>query len=160
MDPEIEKWRAGTRAGVTPQVAQRIMRHTDYRTTLKHYTVLVLTDTAAAINRLPGIAPERQVNAATGTMDAAPNICTNRPQPFCQQLERGKGQKRAASSGEPTIGRDRTGNEKPQQSSGFLRESAGLSSKRAKGFEPSTYSLEGCHSTTELRPRVLGFWTP
>lgn len=27
--------------------------------------------------------------------------------------------------------------------------------KRAKGFEPSTYSLEGYHSTTELRPRTL-----
>ena len=25
--------------------------------------------------------------------------------------------------------------------------------KRARGFEPPTYSLEGCHSTTELRPR-------
>jgi hypothetical protein len=30
------------RAGVAPQIAQRIMRHGDYRTTLKHYTVLGL----------------------------------------------------------------------------------------------------------------------
>src|SRR5262245_56057002 len=37
------------RAGVAPQIAQRIMRHSDYRTTLKHYTVLGLRDTAAAI---------------------------------------------------------------------------------------------------------------
>ncbi|MBP6473572.1 MAG: tyrosine-type recombinase/integrase, partial [Chloroflexi bacterium] len=39
------------RAGVTPQVAQRIMRHSDYRTTLKHYTVLGLTDTSASTTR-------------------------------------------------------------------------------------------------------------
>lgn len=43
------------RAGVTPQVAQRIMRHSDYRTTLKHYTVLGLTDTARAIESLPAL---------------------------------------------------------------------------------------------------------
>ncbi|MFG0284267.1 MAG: tyrosine-type recombinase/integrase [Phycisphaerales bacterium JB039] len=37
------------RAGVAPQIAQRIMRHGDYRTTMKHYTVLELTDMAAAL---------------------------------------------------------------------------------------------------------------
>lgn len=52
------------RAGVTPQVAQRIMRHSDYRTTLKHYTVLGLTDTAAAIDRLPGIVTEPRASEA------------------------------------------------------------------------------------------------
>ena len=41
------------RASVTPQVAQRILRHSDYRTTLKHYTMLGLVDTAAAIAKLP-----------------------------------------------------------------------------------------------------------
>ena len=41
------------RAGVAPQIAQRIMRHDDYRTTLKHYTVLGLTDTSKAIAGLP-----------------------------------------------------------------------------------------------------------
>lgn len=45
------------RVGVTPQVAQRIMRHGDYRTTLKHYTVLGLTDTAAAMDRPSGHRP-------------------------------------------------------------------------------------------------------
>ncbi len=43
------------RAGVAPQVAQRVMRHTDYRTTLKHYTVLGLADTSRAVQQLPGI---------------------------------------------------------------------------------------------------------
>lgn len=31
--------------------------------------------------------------------------------------------------------------------------------KRARGLEPLTYSLEGCHSTTELRPRYAQFST-
>jgi len=52
------------RAGVAPQIAQRIMRHADYRTTLQHYTVLSLADTAAAVRRLPG---GRGKSAATGS---------------------------------------------------------------------------------------------
>ena len=57
------------RAGVAPQIAQRIMRHADYRTTLKHYTVLGLTDTSKAISQLPSIqGPQRTL--ATGTDDA------------------------------------------------------------------------------------------
>ena len=57
------------RQGVAPQIAQRIMRHSDYKTTLKHYTVLGLTDTARAVNELPTIeAPQRA--AMTGTEDA------------------------------------------------------------------------------------------
>ena len=56
------------RAGVAPQLAQRLMRHGDYRTTLKHYTVLGLVDTAKAINALPSIkTPEANALAATGT---------------------------------------------------------------------------------------------
>jgi integrase len=37
------------RAGIAPQVAQKIMRHADYRTTLKHYTVLEVRDAATAL---------------------------------------------------------------------------------------------------------------
>ena len=56
------------RAGVAPQLAQRIMRHGDYKTTLKHYTVLGVTDTAKAIEALPGIDhPESDATYATGT---------------------------------------------------------------------------------------------
>ncbi len=61
-----EAWRA-------PQTAQRLMRHGDYRVTLKHYTDPRLLDTAAALAALPSIdpapAPERL--RATGTTDAA-----------------------------------------------------------------------------------------
>ncbi len=47
-----------------------MMRHSDYRTTLKHYTVLGLTDTAAAISTLPVATP--QPVAKTGTEGVAP----------------------------------------------------------------------------------------
>jgi len=61
------------RAGVAPQIAQRIMRHSDYKTTLKHYTVLGLTDTAKAIGELIRIGrPEGESAKATGTDDPTP----------------------------------------------------------------------------------------
>jgi integrase len=61
------------RAGVAPQIAQRIMRHSDYRTTLKHYTVLGLADSAAAVNAMPLISDSTEPAElqATGTTDAA-----------------------------------------------------------------------------------------
>jgi integrase len=46
------------RAGVAPQVAQRILRHSDYRTTAKHYVRLELADAAAAVRSLPGAPAE------------------------------------------------------------------------------------------------------
>ncbi len=62
------------RAGVAPQIAQRLMRHSDYKTTLRHYTVLGLTDTAGAIQSIPLIEAAAQVNQqqATGTDDMTP----------------------------------------------------------------------------------------
>ena len=61
------------RAGVAPQLAQRIMRHSDYRTTLKHYTGLGLTDPAQAIAKLPPIEADKPAAAihATGTTGQA-----------------------------------------------------------------------------------------
>ena len=53
------------RAGVIPQVAQRIMRHANYATTMKHYLVLGLTDSSDAIDRLPPVGHEPM--RATGT---------------------------------------------------------------------------------------------
>jgi hypothetical protein len=43
------------RAGVAPQGAQRVLRHADFRTTQRHYTMLDLESAAAAIKALPGI---------------------------------------------------------------------------------------------------------
>jgi hypothetical protein len=73
------------RAGVVPQVAQRIMRHSDYKTTLAHYTVLGLTDTAKAISQLPDIHRESQ---AVAVAVGAENFMPSRAQLPHQQLER------------------------------------------------------------------------
>ncbi len=60
------------REGVAPQVAQRIMRHKDFRTTLKSYTALGIEDQRGALAKLPAIASAVPAAlAATGTTDAA-----------------------------------------------------------------------------------------
>jgi hypothetical protein len=85
------------RAGVAPQLAQRIMRHADYRTTQKHYTVVGITDTAKAIEQLPAIYQALAVGtAATGTTDA---MADDYRQQYRQQRQRKTGHNHA-------IGRD------------------------------------------------------
>ncbi len=74
------------RAGVTPQVAQRIMRHADYRTTLKHYTALDLTDTSSAIEKL-----QRHTGASSpqiGTVLSRDDSVPGRPPQKSRQLRR------------------------------------------------------------------------
>jgi hypothetical protein len=59
------------RAGVVPQLAQRIMRHRDFKTTQRHYTALGLNDTAQALASLPAIsAVSSGVITSTGTDSA------------------------------------------------------------------------------------------
>jgi integrase len=58
------------RSGVAPQVAQRIMRHASYATTLKHYTKLDLADTtqamrALSVNAEPQRYPQQSEHDAT-----------------------------------------------------------------------------------------------
>jgi len=65
------------RHGIAPQLAQRIMRHSDYKTTLGHYTVLGLNDTMRAMESLPRIGKAdaetpAYVAGATGTDDGSP----------------------------------------------------------------------------------------
>jgi len=78
------------RAGVAPQIAQWIMRHADFRTTNKHYTVLGLTDTAKAVDALPGIkAGDDQAARATRTAEALTHDdAGSDPQPYPRQLGR------------------------------------------------------------------------
>ncbi len=88
------------RAGVAPQLAQRIMRHADYRTTHKHYTVLGLTDTAKAIERLPAIKqPSQQTAKANGTTG---ECLTDDPQQYPQQSGREVAQSGATRCDEPS----------------------------------------------------------
>jgi len=133
------------RAGVTPQVAQRIMRHSDYQTTLKHYTVLGLTDTSAAMYRLPSIARERQAEAATGTTDARPINLKAVPtdtQQRCQQL--GRETRKNSAAQRDQFGRDR--DSRPDQKSlvfsGNNADSRAESAMERKRLELSTPSLQ------------------
>ncbi|GDX99994.1 hypothetical protein LBMAG48_23980 [Phycisphaerae bacterium] len=129
------------RAGVAPQVAQRLMRHSDYKTTLKHYTILGLTDTAAAVAKLPSIhTPGR--NAATGTMHASA-ADANSPQRYCQQLARETDQSGAKWRDDAERGDRKGDRSKAAKNSGDSHVSGHSVAKRTKGFEPSTFSLEG-----------------
>ena len=64
------------RAGVTPTILQRAMRHADIRTTLKHYTRLQLADVAVAFDALPAIISS-SVSLATGTANSVAVSCEN-----------------------------------------------------------------------------------
>lgn len=57
------------RSGVTPQIAQKLMRHADYNTTLKYYTHLLHGDKTKALDKLPSMLPNRQQAVKTGTCD-------------------------------------------------------------------------------------------
>ena len=51
----------------TPQIAQRILSHSDHRSTLKYYNVLSLTEAASAIARVLGTRCEPLVSVAMVT---------------------------------------------------------------------------------------------
>lgn len=63
------------RAGVSPQMAQRVMRHANMATTLTHYTDLRLVDLTGAVRALPEIGTQTpigpEVAKATGTHQAS-----------------------------------------------------------------------------------------
>ncbi len=125
------------RAGVAPQIAHCIMRHGDYRTTLQHYTVLGLTDTAKAIAELPAIGtPDAASAAATGTDDAD-------PQQYAQQCQRETVRSNAAPRGDtaPAATVPRCVNSRSD--AGLRGPARSHAPKRANGLEPSTFSLEG-----------------
>jgi len=88
------------RAGVAPQIAQRIMRHSDYRTTQRHYTVLGLSDTSSAIAMLPDVKEWVPPNAASDDEPDAPPATDPHPdrQRYCQQSQRVSVQRHATRS--------------------------------------------------------------
>ena len=99
MDLHALRTTLGTRLarqGVTPQVGQRLMRHADYRTTLKHYTVLGLVDTAQAINALPPIG-----NADASEAEQATGTAGHDPQQIPQQSGHDSVRNRASQCDEP-----------------------------------------------------------
>jgi len=121
------------KAGVIPQLAQKIMRHADYRTTLNHYTVLGFEDTARAMADLPGItaaeatdveAPVAAQRVHSGSVDVSERRY-GRTKPNPDRADRGRAQVESET---------RVGTRRHRRSSRGDR-------KRVKGFEPSTFSL-------------------
>ena len=66
------------REGVPPQIAQRIMRHADYRTTLSAYTSLELLDDAAALARIAG-PTSTPTSQGTNPCDSVPDPAKSQP---------------------------------------------------------------------------------
>ena len=119
---------------VRPQVAQRLMRHSDYRTTLKHYTVLGLSDTAAAIDQVPRIGAA-EVAAETGTDAVGARSA----------YDSNEGAKRGYSGATPcvdgTVEKRSLSKSKPRTHANLHTAMRGSALKRVKGLEPSTFSL-------------------
>ena len=109
------------RAGVAPQVAQRIMRHADYRTTLKHYTMLSLADTTSAMQLLPGGRGEaagRGGGFRTATQAAVSGSAKVDPQQIPQHAEHDLARQDARTCGKESDGSD----DEPDPKSGGERE--------------------------------------
>ena len=137
------------RQGTKPQVAREIMRHSDYKTTLAHYTMLGLNDTAGAINELPDIGvPE--TTRATGTMDA-----TADPPQIPQQSVHETVQFSATASEQARIINGCPEDSNQLEYAELSNDMQRYAKKRASGFEPPTSSLGSWHSTTELRPQMV-----
>ncbi len=131
------------RSGVAPQVAQKIMRHADYRTTLKHYTDLQLADSASALGsvRVPAsVAPSDSVQSAPETRTAVQTaVGTATTVLFSSALCDPVRSNGSIDGTSPMKNR-------PVKSSDFATPCDSIlpdSGKRVKGFEPSTFSLEG-----------------
>ena len=82
----------------------------EYRTTIKHYTVLGLTDTARGMDQVPSIGKSKR-NMATGT-------CENNPQQYLQQSQHGRGRNHANRRDKPATGTDGNANTQSSVSAG------------------------------------------
>ena len=134
------------RHGVFPQVLTKIMRHGSTETTQTYYTRLELADTAAGVEAMPYIGvPEGQEEQATGTADSSPARATSgqerHPQRYSQQLGRGMARVGASDDSERWDEPD-TSEGRNAIAQGDLRDPVQAGAmERAKGLEPSTFSL-------------------
>lgn len=125
-----------SKSGVSPREAMELMRHTDMRLTMKVYTDPRIFNLAAAVEKLPGIStPESQKTAATGTDgDSLGSVCgTQAPARigFCEA--RNGTDDRQGECVKNTV---KQGENLQLGGTGWEGEK-----KRAKGVEPSTFTL-------------------
>ena len=119
------------RAGVAPQVAQRLMRHSDYKTTMNHYTALGLRDIAQAVESLPRV-----------DIPAAEDLATpGSPQQYSRQL--GRGMARSIATTRDTRLRSAGAEVRAEaaRSAAKCAPARPGDGKRETGLEPATFSL-------------------
>lgn len=126
--------------GIAPQLAQRLMRHGDYRTTLKHYTALQLHDTAAALAKLPAVGP------SSANADAKSATGTDGSDAVLQRLLQSGAATVAANHERPDATPDDPAlpeNAQPRASCDTVRGVATSKVARVTGLEPATSSVTG-----------------
>ena len=126
------------RAGVVPQVAQKIMRHADYKTTQRHYTVLGLNDTAKALEMIR-VEPAATAQHATGT-DSGRVTSSGTSSSASPGIQMHPESVSSDDRNHPPEPRNHLIHQ-PKEQARDLNQSRAW--KRAKGLEPSTFSLEG-----------------
>ncbi len=136
------------KAGVMPQLAQRVMRHADMRTTLRYYTDLRLADATRAVDALPRIEVAAEANhaAATGTYDGNAIGDQGTPRAVDSTGAESDTPSRAfeiTTVHQPSDAALTTVDAQPVDDTQCCASKHDGSSKRAKGLEPSTFSLEG-----------------
>ncbi len=136
-----------SKGGVAPRTAQAAMRHGTLELTVQTYTDARLLDVAAAMNVLPDLPlsadPDTRRQRATGTTDTTAD----------ESVRNSLVRKLVQASGNQNAGVSNAGNSagNRQAVDNFVSAAADVSSerqstaveKRAKGLEPSTFSLEG-----------------
>ena len=128
-----------SKAGVAPRTAQAAARHSTLDLTMNTYTDLKLLDVAGAVEALPdlplGGGAEKEQHRATGTDGAVGSLApTLAPTPdfSCKSLSRPDKTSTGAHFS------------KPARNPARCAKNAGIGGRRlerAKGFEPSTFSL-------------------
>ena len=133
------------RSGVAPQHARSMLRHVDIKTTMAHYTALRLSDTARAVEALRSVSfPIRAaVGAETATRAPMQSRATRgslSPSPISSPIGRFEAARDGTSRHREPMSPAAQNHRENKAFAPILSEE---SRKRAKGIEPSTFSLEG-----------------
>ena len=128
--------------------AQRVMRHADMRTTLRYYTDLRLADATKAVDALPRIEVASEANHAAATGTYGGNVIGDQGTPRAVDSTGAESDTPGRAFGVTTVHQPSdaalaTVDAQPIDDAQCCTAKHDDSSKRAKGLEPSTFSLEG-----------------
>ncbi len=135
------------KAGVTPQISQRLMRHSDPKLTMNIYSHLLVADLRDGTDKLPDYSQIREKQAATGTADNAPEI---RDTPRDTLSAQNGDNLRPLATNKPVCTGIVLNAKNPvldTKNSVLDTENRASCSMKVLGFEPKTYGLKGRCST-------------